>query len=176
MIGWRIVPLAALLAAPALPLHAAGADCAIIQALLSDKASARSAVSVGWTREGIRLMHRGKPMTLPAFTDCEIDAEPGEQRIDCKWTFYERQEALERVELARRTLATCLPSGWTEKSPDKPTKGDTLARLAQFEAMVESEHREVWLTLDATEFFDDNGGTERIWVSFEYEGRDLSQF
>lgn len=162
----RAATLALALAIPASSLNAAPVDCALVRALLSDKRSDRAAVSIGWSREGARILHRGKPTTLPEFRSCELSGTTSRQSLACSWHAESGEDAVARVDLIRRKLASCLPHGWTDRGQ---RQSDVLAYLAQFEAAIETEGRDTVFSLRAVEFFESEKGPATFRVYLEYE-------
>ena len=166
----RAAALALALAIPASSLNAAPVDCTLVRTLLSDKRSERAAFSIGWSREGARILHRGKPTTLPEFGSCELSGTSSRQSLECSWQAESREDALARVDLIRRDLASCLPQGWTDRGQ---RQSDVLAHLAQFEAAIETDERDTIFSLKAVEFFASENGPATFRVYLEYESAEL---
>lgn len=159
---------AALTAIGAQPVGAAKNDCAVLSALVVEKTSEAKKVSLGWSKDGVVLRHRGKAMKMPAFEDCELGGNGTAIELDCYWRFSGQDEALARYDVLSNAVAPCMPRGLTRL---EGRTAETLKYHRIEVAQIEhSDGDEVEVRIDMIEFFgDEPGDSSRYWVSFEVE-------
>lgn len=165
--GAALYVAGALTAAGAQPAGAAKNDCAVLSALVAEKTSEAKKVSLGWSKDGVVLRHRGKAMKLPAFEDCELGGNRSAVELDCYWRFSDQDEALASYDILSNAVAPCMPRGLTKRDSRTAEK----LKYHRIEvASISYDDSDVDLRIDMIEFFgDEPGEASRYWVSLEVE-------